>query len=334
MTAGLAVETLHEGDAVDVAVQEPPFESGELDQRRGDVRRADLILDPATRSNAGTSEDQRHVEDFTVEHAVLGPAVKLLPVLEPLAVVSRHGENGLVQQTGFTQAAEEAAQVAILIAQLGGVHAREVTEQPPRSAVVELRELVLRGQEDRIMRIPVVQPEEDRGIALRGGPGEPLESPRGGLVGAALIALDVPAGHVAVLVERHRRVERLELVEVVVETEVAGDRERAVDRSRRVAGLLEGRGEPRLVLAQPISTRRSQHAEAMPVLELPRQDRRMGRRREPGRGDRALEDDPFAGHAIDRGRITRRGAVAGEVIRTDRVQGDEDHMGVIGSGAS
>ena len=116
-----------------VAVQQLALESDEVDQRRRDVGSANLVGDPDAWLDPGSTEDQGHVENFTVEHPVLSPAVKLPSVVQPLAVVRRDREDRLVEEAGFAQSAEEAAQVLVLIAELGRVHAGELTQQATRS---------------------------------------------------------------------------------------------------------------------------------------------------------------------------------------------------------
>jgi hypothetical protein len=266
--------------------------AGKGEQRRQDVDRRDRSRDDASSRNVRPRHDERHAHRRLIDqHAVRQLAV----VAEAFSMIGEHDDIDVLVAAGRAKRVEDAADLLV------GEGDLAVVRTAGKTTAEGFRRIV------RGVRIVEMQPREERPRrALK-----PANRGVGHFVGASLSALFARTRFVKLLVEG---------VEALREPECRGDRIRADEGGGAVAKLLQATGRGRI----PRSEREDDvAADAVGRRISTGEDRRVRRSGQRNRGLRAREARAARGERIERRRLGPGGAVHADVIRPQRVDGDE-----------
>ena len=224
----------------------------------------------------------------------------LAVVAEALAVVGEKNDERAVVEAARLQKRDEAPHDLV-----GG---RDL------AVVGALRVAALEGLRRLVRRVRLVEMEEgEHGLAGR-SPGDPGLQPA--------LRLASPALHLPDRLAGRRRLDR-----VVPEGEPARDARRMIEHdrgdrpARRVAARGQKLGERRVRGVEPVA---DVVAHAVLERKQARQQRDVRRQRQRHVRNRVLEDERVLRERVERGRLDAAVAVGREMIRAQRVHGDQE----------
>ena len=282
---------------------------------------------PRGRRHADGVEDRRQQVDVPHRHAGHFGRRRRAPAAE-LRDDERHSERRLVREQPVRRLAVIAERLAVIAGdddEGGGRRAAQIVEERRKRrvdgghlAVVRLvRVLAVEGRRRLVRRVGIedVHPLEERRAWLALLVGEPRARERHDGRRRAL-------GH-----DELGRLARLAEpvvvdVEAGVQPEARVQRKRADEGARRVAGLLEQRGDRRRARGEPVA---AVLAHAVLVRVFARQDAGVRGQRERRLRVREGEAHAFRGEPVERGRA-RGAAVAAERVGAERVDRDEQDV--------
>ena len=256
--------------------------------------------------HTGASHDQRHPHRRLIHEDGVH---QLVVIAEALAVVREQDDDRVGLVSGGAEPVEHAPHLSVGEGDLAVVGM-------PRKAI----EIRRRGRVRRV-RIVEMQPGKERTVAsrtarLRRRRIEPAQRRIGYLVRAALSAGITGGGFVEVFVER---------VEPLAEAECARHRVCADERRRLVALPLQ-QGRDRRILRSEGEHDVAAHAVRGRVLTG--ENRRVGGAGERDGGLDLIEPDAGGRERVERRRRACRGAVGADVIGAQRVDRDQEQVGM------
>jgi len=242
------------------------------------------------RADPRNPENARHVRLLLVERP---PVVQGAVLPHPLAVVGRDAKNGPVPQPLAREIGDKSPDETVHVGDLA------VVSVDGRGA-----EIVPLVRHERVVRLEEMSPREERLRSVRA-----YEPRQRRIDERRILAL-----RVGILPDSEAEAGALERVVLVLHEE----EERGEEPPGRVPlGAEDLREGGRVVGAHPKDERG-----AIPGGHQP-QD---GEKAAGGRRVGVVKDDPLAGHPVDARRDGARIAVAAEVIRAERVHGDDDEI--------
>ena len=195
--------TLHQAQQAATAASFGRSHLHQIPDRRRDVATAHSGLDH-TLGYARARDDERCVHLLLVENAVVLPAV----IAQAFAVIRHDHHDGVVELAAFLQALQHATKLLVHVRHLGSVQFARRQQQPVRIAR-QVGWQRLRGRQlDWVMRIPVMQPQEERALVAR----QLIDHKIRGLVATALQGLQIPRNR-ARAAGRHHAIETFKTFE-------------------------------------------------------------------------------------------------------------------------